>query len=170
MESLLIRTISSKTILKSSPLNEFGPNPELNTPGTFSQHIHLGRTAIPVRPRCSSAALISFTTRICSIKSPERAPARPARVPEATDRSWHGLPPQMMSTGGSFAPSSLVMSPTWIMSGNHFWVTRMGNGSISLAQTGTMPLRTAARGNPPMPSNKLPIVNLIFSFILPPPQ
>ena len=100
------------------------------------------------------------------MKSPERAPARPARVPEATDRSWHGLPPQMMSTGGSFAPSSLVMSPTWIMSGNHFWVTRMGNGSISLAQTGMMPLCIAARGKPPMPSKRLPIVNAnTISFI-----
>ena len=32
-------------------------------------------------------------------------------------QSWHGLPPQMISTGGSFAPSSLVMSPTWTMLG-----------------------------------------------------
>ena len=26
-------------------------------------------------------------------------------------QSWHGLPPQMISTGGSLAPSSIVMSP-----------------------------------------------------------
>ena len=52
----------------------------------------------------------------------------------------------MMSTGGSFAPSSFVMSPTWIMLGKCFLVTWMGNASISLAQTGVIPLRTAARG------------------------
>ena len=51
------------------------------------------------------------------MKSPDRAPVRPARVQDATDKSWHGLPPQMMSTGGSFAPSSLVVSPTWSISG-----------------------------------------------------
>ena len=37
-------------------------------------------------------------------------------------------------------------------------VTAIGKASISLAQTGSMPLRTAARGKPPMPSNRLPIV------------
>ena len=82
---------------------------------------------------------------------PERAPARPALAP-ATDRSWHGLPPQMMSTGGSSAPFSFV--------------TAIGKASISDAHTGVMPLRTAAKGKPPMPSNKLPIVSLLIS---PPP-
>ena len=37
-------------------------------------------------------------------------------------------------------------------------VTAIGKASISLAQTGSMPLRTAANGKPPMPSNRLPIV------------
>ncbi len=68
-----------------------------------------------------------------------------------------------MSTGGSFAPSSLVMSPTWIMLGKCFWVTRMGKGSISLAHTGTIPLRTAAKGNPPIPSKRLPMVSIAWS-------
>ena len=162
MESLLIRTISSRTMRKSSP---FGA-PELNAPGTFSQHIHRGRTAIPVLPLYSSAALISFTMRICSLKSPERAPERPARVPEATDRSWHGLPPQMMSTGGSFAPSSLVISPTWIISGKWYLVTSMGKASISLAHTGVIPLRIAARGKPPIPSKRLPIVSIPFLILI----
>ena len=54
-----------------------------------------------------------------------------------------------MSTGGNWVPSSLVISPTWTISGNCSFVTRMGKGSISLAQTGVIPLRTAARGNPP---------------------
>ena len=64
----------------------------------------------------------------------------------------------MMSTGGSFAPSSLVISPTCCIWGNRNLVTAIGKASISLAQTGSMPLRTAARGKPPMPSNRLPIV------------
>ena len=145
--------ISSRTIRKSSPLGE----PELNAPGTFSQHRNRGRIERAVLPRSTSAALISFTTRICSIKRPDLAPASPARVGDATLRSWHGEPPQMMSTGGSLAPSSLVISPTWIMSGKCFWVTRMGNASISLAHAGVIPLCTAANGKPPIPSNRLPI-------------
>ena len=52
------------------------------------------------------------------MKSPDRAPVRPARVQDATDKSWHGLPPQMMSTGGSFAPSSLVISPMRSIAGH----------------------------------------------------
>ena len=64
----------------------------------------------------------------------------------------------MMSTGGSFAPSSLVISPTCCIWGNRNLVTAIGKASISLAQTGSMPLRTAAKGKPPMPSNRLPIV------------
>ena len=35
----------------------------------------------------------------------------------------------------------------------------IGNGSISLAQIGSMPHRTEARGKPEMPSNRLPIVS-----------
>lgn len=72
----------------------------------------------------------------------------------------------MMSTGGSTAPFSFVMSPTWIMLGKRCFVTSMGKASISDAHTGVMPLRIAAKGNPPMPSNKLPIVSLLIS---PPP-
>ena len=88
--------------------------------------------------------------RICSINRPEREPAKPALAP-ATLRSWQGEPPQMMSTGGSFAPSSLVMSPRWTISGKRSLVTRMGNGSISLAHRVAMPLRRAARGKDPPP-------------------
>lgn len=145
--------ISSRTIRKSSP---FG-SPLENAPGTFSQQRNLGRTKMPDRPRSISAFLISFVIRVCSINRPERAPANPARAP-ATDKSWHGLPPQMISTGGSSAPLSLVISPTWIMSGNLSFVTSMGKASISLAHTGLTPQCTAARGNPPIPSNRLPRV------------
>ena len=34
----------------------------------------------------------------------------------------------------------------------------MGKASISLAHSGTMPQRTAARGKPPIPSKRLPMV------------
>lgn len=64
----------------------------------------------------------------------------------------------MMSTGGSSLPFSFVMSPIWIISGNRSFVTLMGNGSISLAQRVVMPFRWAARGKPPIPSKRLPIV------------
>lgn len=157
--------ISSRTIRKSSPFGE----PELNAPATFSHAINLGRVKRAVLPRSTSAALISFTIRICSIKRPDLAPASPALVGDATLRSWHGEPPQMMSTGGSLAPSSLVMSPTWIISGKCFLVTWMGNVSISLAQTGMIPLRTAASGKPPMPSNREPMVSLFSTRITCPP-
>lgn len=45
------------------------------------------------------------------------------------------------------------------MRGKRIFDTSMGNGSISLAQIGSMPYRTEARGNPEMPSNRLPIVS-----------
>lgn len=73
----------------------------------------------------------------------------------------------MMSTGGSTAPSNFVMSPTCTISGKRIFVTSMGKASISLAHTGMMPLWSAAKGNPPIPSNRLPIVKL---FIWPPPE
>ena len=155
MVSQIILQISSRTIRKSSPFGE----PELNAPGTFSHARKRGRIKRAVLPLWTSAALISFTILICSMNRPERAPARPERGP-ATLRSWQGEPPQMMSTGGSFAPSSFVMSPTWIMLGKCFLVTWMGNASISLAQTGVIPLRTAARGKPPIPSKREPMVSM----------
>ena len=67
----------------------------------------------------------------------------------------------MISTGGRLAPFSFVISPTWIMSGKWCFVTSMGKASISLAHTGVIPFRTAARGKPPMPSKRLPIVSVI---------
>lgn len=158
MSGTHILIISSRTILKSSP----GGSPEEKAPGTFSQHKILGRTDTPDRPRSISAFRISFVIRICSMKSPERAPAKPALAP-ATDKSWHGLPPAIISTGGSSAPFSLVISPKWSIWGKCLDVTAMGNGSISLAHKGTMPLFTAARGKPPMPSNKLPSVSVTCS-------
>ena len=100
----MILSVSWRTAPKSSPLLE------LKAPGTFSHTIHLGRMRGPVRPLAASAHLISFITLSCSIKSPERSPASPARLP-AIERSWHGLPPMMTQTGSTAAPWILVMSP-----------------------------------------------------------
>ena len=80
--------------------------------------------------------------------------------------SWQGLPPQTMSTGGSSAPSSFVISPSCSISGNRRRVTEMGNGSISLAHRGRMPRRAAASGNPPMPSKRLPKVSILITSYL----
>ena len=44
--------------------------------------------------------------------------------------------------------------------------TSMGNGSISLAQIGSMPHRTEARGKPEMPSNRLPIVSFFVDCVI----
>jgi hypothetical protein len=63
-----------------------------------------------------------------------------------------------MSTGVSFDPSSFLISPRWIMLGKRIVVTFMGKGSISLAHTGVIPFLSAARGKPPIPSNRLPRV------------
>lgn len=76
----------------------------------------------------------------------------------ATLKSWHGLPPQMMSTGNNSLPFNFVMSPLWAMHGKRRSVTFMGNDSISLAQSVLIPYRSAARGKPPMPSKRLPMV------------
>ena len=42
----------------------------------------------------------------------------------------------------------------------------MGNGSISLAQIGSMPHRTEARGKPEIPSNRLPIVSFLVDCVI----
>ena len=52
------------------------------------------------------------------------------------------------------------------MRGKRIFDTSMGNGSISLAQIGSMPHRTEARGKPEMPSNKLPIVSFFVDCVI----
>jgi len=151
---------SSSTMRKSSPLG----CPELKAPGTFSHAAYRGRILWSVRPCRSSSHLISFMIRICSINSPERSPAKPRRAP-ATDKSWQGEPPVITSTGGSVAPFNCVMSPTWSISGKRCFVTEIGKASISLAHTGVMPCRTAARGNPPIPSKRLPSVGIFVTAL-----
>ena len=82
----------------------------------------------------------------------------------ATLRSWHGLPNVMMSTGSISAPLMSVTLPRCFIPGNLCFVTLIGNGSISDAHTGSIPLRAPASGKPPEPSNKLP--NFIESLPL----
>ena len=51
------------------------------------------------------------------------------------------------------------------MSGKCRRVMDTGAFSISLAHRGTMPLRRAARGNTPMPSNRLPnVISFLVAF------
>ena len=73
----------------------------------------------------------------------------------------------IISTGGIFAPSISVILPKCSISGNCFFVTAMQAGSISEAHIGLIPTIVAAKGKPPIPSNKLPsVILLIFSLIL----
>lgn len=58
------------------------------------------------------------------------------------------------------------MSPICSMRGKRIFDTSMGNGSISLAQIGSMPHRTEARGKPEMPSNRLPIVSFLVDCVI----
>ena len=73
-----------------------------------------------------------------------------------------------MWTGGIAPPSSFVMSPKCVISGKCRRVMDTGAFSISLAHRGTIPLRRAARGKTPMPSNKLP--NVIVLLVVSPPS
>lgn len=98
-----MRTISVRTAWKSAPPFE------LKAPGTFSHTMNLG-LANRISTSAPVAFRISFTIRICSIKSPDRSPSSPALFP-ATLKSWQGLPPVMMSTGGILSPWIFCMSP-----------------------------------------------------------
>ena len=59
-----------------------------------------------------------------------------------------------------------LMSPRCFTDGRRFVVTRMGNGSISEAQTGRTPASRPASGKPPEPSNRLPRVSFFSVFRL----
>jgi len=82
-------------------------------------------------------------------------PASPSRFP-ILERFWQGEPNAIMWTGGMFPPCIFVISPKCSMSGKWRFVMVIGDFSISLAQTGMIPLREAARGNTPIPLNRLP--------------
>lgn len=66
-----------------------------------------------------------------------------------------------MSTGSTSAPFISVTLPRCFIFGNLFCVTRIANGSISLAHTGSTPNSAPARGKPPEPSNRLPSFSVL---------
>ena len=76
--------------------------------------------------------------------------------------SWHGDPPLMIVTGSILSPLMYPMSPRCFISGKFFFVTRIGSGSISLAQTGFIPQMLAASSNPPLPEKRDPIVTSVI--------
>ncbi|SCQ56347.1 Hypothetical protein PFR_JS7-PH_15 [Propionibacterium freudenreichii] len=64
---------------------------------------------------------------------PDRVPGLiPARRP-AMDRSWHGEPPQITSTGSTDFQSMAVTSPRLGMSG--WWASRIVHGPGSTSDT-----------------------------------
>ena len=68
---------------------------------------------------------------VMASQRPERVPGRiPLRCP-ATERSWQGEPPVMMSTGSTRAQLTAVTSPRFGASGNRWVRTLLGPASIS---------------------------------------
>jgi hypothetical protein len=67
--------------------------------------------------------------------NPERVPGiRPGRRPLARLKSWHGNPPQIMSTGGTRSQSMVVMSPRFGIPGQWWAKTRPTGSLFSLNQ------------------------------------
>ena len=136
---------------------------EENAPMTFSQTAITGYNPFV-------AHLISSIILIAWKNSPDLLPASPSRFP-ILERFWQGEPNVIMWTGEMFPPCIFVISPKCSMSGKWRLVMAIGDFSISLAQTGIIPLREAARGNTPIPSNRLPnlrahIDRLSFCFFM----
>lgn len=107
------------------------------------------------------ASLISLTIRTDSKNRLLREPARPFWFP-ATDKSWQGLPAQIMSTGGTLQPLIFVTSPNCSTSGKWAFETFIGKSSISLDNTGFIPFRCAAMSHPPIPPNRLANVSIAY--------
>jgi hypothetical protein len=94
--------------------------------------------------------MISMASHIDAHR-PERVPARiPARLP-ACDRSWHGEPPVMMSTGSTADQSTAVTSPKFGTPGNRCARMRDGAASNSTSQAGLAAGKTSrtASSSPP---------------------
>lgn len=142
-----------RTAWKSAPLLL------LKAPGTFSHTANLGYLFADT-PRIS---------RIIRIASKNKLLLSPSWIPvcfPATDRSWQGEPNVMMSTGSIWSPCTSVTLPRCFIPGKRCFVTLIGNGSISLAHTGSIPNNAPARGKPPLPSNKLPSFTLFPLFVI----
>ena len=70
----------------------------------------------------------------------DRAPPNPARFP-ATDKSWHGNPPDQISALGMSSDLIAVMSPKLGVSGQWRFKTADAYGSISECDTVRIPAR-----------------------------
>src|SRR5699024_3700853 len=83
-------------------------------------------------------------------QSPERVPgASPAPLP-TVEMSWHGKPPQRMSTGGTAFQSMVEMSPRFGASGQWWANTRATEVLISEDQIVSPPVAcSTARSRPP---------------------
>lgn len=107
-----------------------------SSPRTFSITTHSGRS-------------VSMASAMCA-QSPERVPGlRPVILP-TVDTSWHGNPPQRMSTGGTVFQSMVVMSPRLGASGQWWEKTRATGSLISENQIVFAPkTSSAAKSSPP---------------------
>jgi hypothetical protein len=117
------------------------PPLEDRAPSTFSQRIQA--------EGCESAI------RQNSWKSPERFPSRPVRGP-ATERSWQGEPPAMMSTGASSSVGVSLMSRQRGTPGQRYWRRAQHWASSSTCQATSMPASSRAPSSPPHPEKREP--------------
>lgn len=100
----------------------------------------------------------SLMMRANSRHRPERFPARPAPFP-APERSWHGKPPQMRSTGARVARPTVHTSSNRFASGQCLASTALQKGSFSTCQSvGPSPAHSSPSSKPPIPANREPMV------------
>ena len=124
----------------------------LNAPLTFSHTTKLG--------------LITDTASRTATQRFDLVPSdMPARAP-ATDTSWHGLPPAIMSTGSTEPQSIVVTSPRFGTSGNLWASTCEAYLSTSHNQLVSAPktLDTAS-ASPPYPAKSSPALGVVFIFM-----
>lgn len=98
------------------------------------------------------------------VHSPDRVSGRNPRRSPAWDRSVQGKPPVRMSTAGTLAQSTLVMSPRLGAFGARCW--RMSEAPGSLSQTHAVwPPRTdrTPRSRPRYPLKRLPMRGPVVS-------
>ena len=99
----------------------------------------------------------------------ERVPSvMPARRP-AADRSWHGLPPLMMSTGSTCDQSTVVTSRWFGMPGQ--WCAMIFDGASSNSAyqvSSASKTSSTAIPSPPNPAKSSP--NFSFVTLPPPPR
>ena len=126
----------------------------LFAPLTFSQTTSLGCMVV-IASRIATQRL----DRVPSVM-PLRAPARLT--------SWHGEPPEIMSTVGMVPQSMVVMSPRLGVLGKCLLRMRVGASSISLTHWVVAPsARSTASASPPYPAKSSPLVRGVFTVYIP---